>query len=107
MNSCLDNCVLDTPLHSLGKEIRPQEEGGNKPERWPPGSQRWGWSWEAPPRPARRRLLHGAVWEAALDGCPEEGRAWRPPQSRHPARMSVTAFPFLARSLLLLKAIRK
>lgn len=30
MNHHLENCILDGSLHSLGKEIRPQEEGGDK-----------------------------------------------------------------------------
>lgn len=30
MNCCLENCILDTSLPSLGREIKPQEEGGDK-----------------------------------------------------------------------------
>ena len=111
MNYCLENCILDTSLPSLGREIKPQEEGGDKiralvsrqPVYWfvlgncvphPP----------AQPPDVKRTVLHGRRLPLRLP----LGRtcARLPLTNGVRDMMGRTAFPFPAQPLpLLLKVI--
>lgn len=81
------SCLLDTPLHSLGKKIRLQEEGGDKTRAWSPGSQLIGLFWETTPYPACPASnvkctvrLGGKLHLKAVGGCvpsyPSEVAPW-------------------------------